>query len=89
MITNDLLFREQPQCCYIEFPTWPLETAPYYSPRKPKTWGKDEFYVPVVPPYRSYEKDTKETIKDAFLKTIKEESRKGGLLYKDNFSQTK
>ncbi len=86
MITNDLLFREQPQCCYIEFPTWPLETSPYYSPRKPKTWGKDEFYIPAVPPYRSYENDKhfKETVLDFFKSAEKEcfsQTKEGNLKF--------
>ena len=51
------LFSQQPQCCYIEFPTWPLEKSPYFSPRKPKDWKQDEFYIPAIPPYRSYEND--------------------------------
>lgn len=62
MITNDLLFREQPQCCYIEFPTW---QHPHYSPRKPKDWAEwDKFYTPAIPPYRPYENDKrfKETV---------------------------
>ena len=78
MITNDLLFREQPQCCYIEFPTWPLETDPQRSLRKPRK--VDDYWFPSVPPYRSYENDKhfKETVLDFFKSTEKE-----------NFSQTK
>ena len=81
MITNDLLFREQPQCCYIELPTWPLETSPYYSPRKPKDWAEwDKFYIPAIPPYRSYENDKplNRSIADWFKSAEKE-----------HFSQTK
>jgi hypothetical protein len=75
------LFSQQPQCCYIEFPTWPLETSPYHSPRKPKTWGENEFYLPAVPPYRSYgnDKPLNKTIADCWLKS----------LGKEYFSETK
>lgn len=54
MITNDLLFREQPKCCYIEFPTWPSE-VPEFPRRKPKNWGEDQYYIPAIPPYRPFE----------------------------------
>ncbi len=81
------LFSQQPQCCYIEFPTWPLETSPYYSPRKPKTWGKDEFYIPAVPPYRSYENDKplNKTIADWLKSPAKEyfsKTKEGNLKFR-------
>lgn len=41
----------KPQNCYIELPRW---QDPYYSPKTPKNWKWDEFYIP---PYRSYEND--------------------------------
>lgn len=81
------LFSQQPQCCYIEFPTWPLETSPYYSPRKPKAWGKDEFYIPAVPPYRSYENDKplNKTIADWLKSPAKEyfsKTKEGNLKFR-------
>ena len=66
------LFSNQPQCCYIEFPTWPLETAPQYSPRKPRR--VDDYWIPAVPPYLPYENDKplNKSIADWFKSAEKE-----------------
>lgn len=53
-----------PQNCYIDFPYW---KDPHYSPKTPKNWKWDEFYVPPLRPLEINE-NYNEALKGVFEK---------------------
>jgi HSP20 family molecular chaperone IbpA len=61
-------FSENPKYCYIEFPQWDWLNHNLHT-------KYDDFYIPAVPPYRSYENDKplNKTIAD-WLKSPTKES---------------